>query len=95
MGDRLSTSDFPAIIITSFESWLEDRLENQGRFPANIPTVIDRADYLEEWTFTHLTLDITAQDWNDLMLICSQYQDLIRDLRAQLTKSIFAHPTNP
>ena len=95
MGDRLSTDDFPAITITSFESWLEDRLQNQGRFPANIPTVIDRADYLEEWTFAHLTLDLTAQDWNDLMLICSQHQDLIRDLRAQLTRAIFSHPTNP
>ncbi|NJR43597.1 MAG: hypothetical protein HC767_14045 [Akkermansiaceae bacterium] len=37
------------LMMVSPQVWLSDRLENRGRFPADIPTLIDNADNLEEW----------------------------------------------
>lgn len=93
MGDRWKSQD--QLLLTSPESWISDRLENQGKFPPNIPTIIDRADNLEEWTRQLLTIRITPGVWDQLLRKIPEHQDLIRNTRIKLTKSIFARPENP
>lgn len=93
MGDRWQSQD--QLLLTSPESWLSDRLENQARFPANIPTIIERADDLEEWARKSLTININPSDWEELLKDIPQQQELIRNTKVKLTKSIFARPQNP
>ena len=93
MGNRWEDRD--RLLLTSPQSWLSDRLENRGNFPSDIPTIIDRADNLEEWTRQLLTISITAADWEALSQAIPQHQELIRNTRVKLTKSIFARPENP
>ena len=86
-GDRL--------LLTAPEDWLGDRLENKEKFPPHIPTIIERAENLEEWTRKLLTISITASDWEQLAQAIPDYSESIRDTRIELTKSIFARPENP
>ncbi|MGI0489243.1 ATP-dependent DNA helicase [Pantanalinema rosaneae CENA516] len=94
-GDRFPHPHFQGLLLTTPAAWLSDRLLNQGRFPDGIPTVLDGVDDLEGWTRTHLTTQIQPSDWDTLMLACPEQADLIRDVRVQLTKTLFQHPTNP
>jgi ATP-dependent DNA helicase DinG len=94
-GDRFPNADFDGLFLTTPESWLRDRLYQQGRFPGGIPTILDGVDDLENWTRSQLTSHIAAQDWDELMLACPDRTDLIRDIRVQLTREIFQHPANP
>lgn len=93
MGDRWEGED--QLLLTSPQSWLSDRLERLDRFPLHIPTIIDRADNLEEWTRNLLTVTISTADWDELSRAIPQYRELIRDTRVKLTKSIYARPENP
>jgi ATP-dependent DNA helicase DinG len=94
--DRWLESDgFQGIMLTSPQAWLSDRLEKQKRFPQNIPTLIDQADRLEEWTRQQLTASIQHQDWDEIMQRYPRQADFIRDVRVQLTKAIFNRPPNP
>jgi ATP-dependent DNA helicase DinG len=93
-GDRW-TDDFQGLLLTTPEAWLSDRLARQGRFPNNIPTIIDRADDLEEWTRQQLTVSLAKSDWDELLQTVPPYAESIRDARVKLTKAIFAHPQNP
>jgi ATP-dependent DNA helicase DinG len=93
MGDRWQPQD--RVLLTSPQSWLSDRLETSARFDTNIPTIIDRADDLEEWTRQLLTISITSADWDTLIQTLDRHQELIRNARVKLTKSIFARPQNP
>jgi ATP-dependent DNA helicase DinG len=93
-GDRW-TDDFQGLLLTTPEAWLSDRLYRQGRFPNNIPTIIDRADDLEEWTRQQLTVNLAKSDWDELLQTVPPYAESIRDVRVKLTKAIFAHPQNP
>lgn len=94
-GDRFPDPHFNGLLLTTPDAWLSDRLHQQGRFPAGIPTIIDGVDELEAWTRTQLTFRLTPSDWEALMLACPNQIDLIRDTRVQLTKSIFQRPANP
>jgi len=94
-GDRFPTDDFQGLLLTTPEAWLSDRLHNEGRFPASIPTIIDGVDDLETWTRDQLTTRLHPQDWDALMVACPEQIELIRDTRVQLTRSIFQHPVNP
>ena len=93
IGDRWQPED--QLLLTSPQSWLGDRLGSKVKFSAHIPTIIDRADHLEEWTRQLLTISITAGDWDALLQSAPQAQEQIRDTRIKLTKSIFARPENP
>ncbi|MBF2021339.1 MAG: ATP-dependent DNA helicase [Hydrococcus sp. C42_A2020_068] len=86
---------FGGLMLTSPQAWLADRLENLGRFPQNILTVIDRADDLEEWARECLSAAIEDWHWGDLVQSYPRHADFIRDVRVQLTKAIFARPKNP
>jgi ATP-dependent DNA helicase DinG len=93
--DHWPSPDFRGLLLTSPMAWLEDYLTQQGRFPAGIPTIVDNADELEEWTRQQLTISLRAQDWHDLMLAYPNQGELIRNTRIQLTRAIFQHPANP
>lgn len=93
IGDRWQEND--RVLLTTPQSWLGDRLDFEERFPDSIPTIIDRADDLEEWTRQLLTVSITSGDWDALLQSLPQAQELIRNTRIKLTKSIFARPENP
>jgi ATP-dependent DNA helicase DinG len=94
-SDRWVSPDFEGILLTTPEAWLSDRLNGEGRFPSDIPTIIDGVDDLESWVRDQLTIDLQPSDWNDLMLACPEQTEEIRDARVQLTKAIFHHPANP
>ncbi len=83
------------LIITTPQIWLRDRLEKNDNFPANITTVIDQADYLEEWVRDYLSLTLNSENWEQLMVAVPQHQELIRETRIYLTKALFLHPPNP
>jgi ATP-dependent DNA helicase DinG len=94
-GDRWLGEDFQGLLLTTPQSWLSDRLENQGRFPAGIPTILDGVDDLETWTRQVLMTQIQPKDWDELMLACPDQVEATRDARVQLTRLIFQHPANP
>ena len=94
-GDRFPGENFQGLLLTTPESWLSDRLFQQGRFPENIPTILDGVDDLESWVFHQLTERLQARDWDELMLACPASAETIRDARVQLIKSIFDRPANP
>ncbi|VEP18469.1 conserved hypothetical protein [Hyella patelloides LEGE 07179] len=82
------------ILLTTPETWLSDRLYQKNSFPDNIPTIIDRADDLEEWTRQQLTNRVEISDWHELLHHNQELAELIRNVRVKLTKSIFEHPPN-
>lgn len=94
-SDRFPSSDFRGLLLVTPEVWLRDRLQQEGRFPNCIPTIIDGADDLETWAREQLTSQIQPADWDALMLACPHQVDVIRDIRIQLTKAIFQRPVNP
>lgn len=94
-NDSQSFEDFRGLLIVSPEVWLSDRLENQGFFPSNIPTLIDQADYLPEWTKDYLTKTIEFHDWQKLQINYPAYGNLIQEVRLFLQRSINSHPNSP
>lgn len=93
-GDRWSEG-FEGLLLTTPESWLSDQLLQEGRFPQDIPTIIDGVDDLETWARAQLTRSMHPQDWDTLMRIYPEQVEIIRDARVKLTRSIFQHPANP
>jgi ATP-dependent DNA helicase DinG len=87
--------NFQGIFLTTPQAWLGDRLNGMAHFPSGIPTLIDGADDLEEWAHQQLTVTLEPADWNELMLAYPQHAETIRDVRVQLTRSIYQHPANP
>ncbi|MEM8828688.1 MAG: helicase C-terminal domain-containing protein [Cyanobacteria bacterium P01_G01_bin.19] len=83
------------LLLTTPDRWLSDRLNGTGKFPPNIPTIIERADNLEEWTRNLLTIVINAEDWRELEQIIPSHRDFIHHTRSKLEKSIFSRPRNP
>lgn len=95
VSDRWISPDYQGIVLTTPESWLQDRLHEEGRFPPNIPTLVDGVDDLETWAREQLTICLQPSDWESLMLACPAQQELIRDVRVQLTRAMFQRPINP
>lgn len=93
--DCLDSKVVSGLILASPQAWLADRLENKGYFPAGIPTLIDEADNLEEWTRQFLTVTIAAGDWESLMQDYPQQAEAVRDIRFQLSQAVFDRPRNP
>ncbi len=103
-GDRWPGDAFRGLLVTSAQTWLRDRLftmgaspvaESTDHFPTGIPTIIDGASDLETWIRTQLSVALSPQDWESLMLAYPGHRELIRDLRVRLTHTIFQHPANP
>ncbi|WP_072207783.1 helicase C-terminal domain-containing protein [Mastigocoleus testarum] len=94
-GDTFPNRDFQGLFVTSPQAWLAAQLTNKEAFPKNIPTIIDGVDDLEDWVTEQLTVSLTAQDWEELMLACPKQVDRIRSARIELTRELFQHPVNP
>lgn len=94
-GDRWPHQGFTGLFLTTPQSWLQDRIFQEGRFPDHIPTLLDGVDDLEAWTREILTAQIHPRDWDDLMLACPQHAEAIRNTRVQLTRAVFQHPASP
>ncbi|WP_353932829.1 ATP-dependent DNA helicase [Okeanomitos corallinicola TIOX110] len=94
-GEVWPGSNFQGLLLTSPQAWLKSQLADDGGFPANIPTIIDGVDDLEDWVRDQLTQDIQPHDWDQLMLACPQESEVIREARIQLTHELFQHPENP
>ncbi|MBF2073663.1 MAG: ATP-dependent DNA helicase [Synechococcales cyanobacterium C42_A2020_086] len=94
-GEHWLGEEFQGLLLTTPQSWLSDRLNHEGRFPTNIPTILDGVDDLETWARDLLTAQLCPQDWDKLMAAYPQQTEQIRDARVQLTRSIFQHPVNP
>lgn len=94
-GEEWPGETFQGLFITSPQVWLRDRLYHQRRFPTGVPVFIDNADNLEDWIRDCLTVTLDADAWQSLMQSYPQHQSLIRDMRVNLTHSIFQHPPNP
>jgi ATP-dependent DNA helicase DinG len=86
---------FSGLLLTTPQAWLSDRLTGAGRFPTQIPTIIDGADDLESWARQQLTRQIQPQDWDELMQACPNQANAVRNARVQLTRALFQHPVNP
>jgi len=95
VGDNWPGDHFRGLLITTPEIWLADRLGPQTRFPSQIPTLIDGIDDLEGWVQQQLTVTLDASAWDALMLAYPDQQQLIRDIRVQLTHGVFQYPANP
>ena len=87
--------DFSGVLITTPQIWLSDRLDNLGKFPPDIPTLIDEGDNLDIYTQEYLSASLKPENWEELMIKSSEYQELIRNTRIKLTKAIFNRPPNP
>lgn len=94
-GEVWPGADFQGLLLTSPEAWVSHWLQGGDRFPPRVPVVIDGIDDLELWLREHLTVTLTPQDWEELMLAYPQGRDWIRDVRVRLTHSLFQHPANP
>jgi ATP-dependent DNA helicase DinG len=94
-GDRFPNHEFDGLLLVTPDAWLSDRLGDQTRFPANIPTILDSVDDLELWVRSQLTTHLQPADWETLMLSCPAQAEAIREVRVQLTRRIFQHPANP
>jgi ATP-dependent DNA helicase DinG len=94
-GDRFPDDNFQGLFLTTPANWLAAQLEGRSHFPPGIPTIIDGADDLEDWTRQQLTLNIDSQNWDELILDCPWESETIRTARVQIAKSIFQHPLNP
>lgn len=95
MGDRWPGEGYQGVWLTSPEHWLVDRLGNGGTIPDEVLTIIDGADDLEAHARQQLTASFQPIDWENLMLACPKHRDAVRDVRIQLTRSVFQHPVNP
>lgn len=101
-GDRWPEEGFRGLLVTSAEGWLRDRLntthhptDSVSGFPPGIPTLIDGAAEIERWVRQELSVSLSSQDWDALMLAYPTQQPFIRDLRVRITHTIFQHPANP
>ena len=95
VGDRWVHPDFQGILLITPTAWLQAQWTGTGNFPANIPTLIDGVDDLEDWARSQLTVSIHPNDWDELMLAYPNCAEAIREARVQLTKAVFQHPANP
>jgi ATP-dependent DNA helicase DinG len=82
---------FSGLLILSPQEWMAQR-------PTTLPkglVLLDGADEVENWARQHLTLALGLQDWEQLRWCYPHQVQLLRNARAQLTRSIFQHPVNP
>ncbi len=93
--EALTWDNFQGLLIVSPQTWLSDRLEKQGRFPLDIPTLIDSADELEEWTREYLTSTFSPHHWQQLQNTYPASGNLIQEVCLYLKKSTLSHPKNP
>jgi ATP-dependent DNA helicase DinG len=93
IGERWTNTDH--LLLTTPQIWLRARFNHLEAFPAHLPTIIDRANDLEDWVRQELTVHLNRYDWEELGQNVPEYAELIREFRIKLTKGIFSRPSNP
>lgn len=88
-------ADFEGLLLAEPELWLADRLAGGSQFLCGVPTIIDGIDDWEVSTRSCLTACLQPGNWNELMQWLPEQAELIRDVRVQLTRTLFRHPPNP
>ncbi|ACK65275.1 ATP-dependent DNA helicase [Rippkaea orientalis PCC 8801] len=94
-NNGLINANFQGILMVSPQTWLDNCLQHQDRFPLNITTLIDGADQLESWTRDYLTVTIQSDYWQQLQGRYPSSGNLIQEVYLFLKKTIFSHPNNP
>lgn len=95
IGDRWPGDGYQGIWLTSPQTWLAEQLSDRCTIPEDVLTIIDGADDLESYARKHLTVSLQPADWEHLMLAAPEHREMIRDVRIQLTRSVYQHPVNP
>lgn len=85
----------PNLKVLTPTEWFQQGQDSNGSPALNLPTVIDQADYLENWARDYFSQTLTPRDWENLRQSCPPLQDKIRDLQVHLTKALFSRPPNP
>lgn len=93
-GDRWPSRDFQGLLLTTPQIWLADRLSDNQHFPPHIPTIIDDADNLEQWSRDRLTAALEWSEWTLLTQKRPEWRDILQLTQVRLIRSIFAHPAN-
>ncbi|MEN9271767.1 MAG: hypothetical protein Q6K18_01175, partial [Gloeomargarita sp. DG_1_5_bins_55] len=83
-----------ALLLLTPERWLRELL-NPGAPLAQLPTVVDGLDDLEQWAETVLTQSHPPHAWDEWVWAQPQQAELIRETQLALTQSILSHPPNP
>lgn len=93
-GDRWPYPHFTGLLLTTPGPWLAaEPTQAHPPFPAQVPTLIEGSDDLEQWFINHHTLRITPQDWQTLALAYPQGLETLRNVRVRLTHTLFQRPT--
>lgn len=87
--------DSNQILIVSPQTWLADSLFAQNLLPNNLTVFIDQADQLENWALEELTIDITPEDWRNLLSYAPAKSEIITTVLVKITQTLFNHPKNP
>ncbi|XTZ19886.1 MAG: ATP-dependent DNA helicase, partial [cyanobacterium endosymbiont of Rhopalodia fuxianensis] len=93
--ERLTWDNFRGILMVSPQTWLSAHLEKKSYFSLEIPTLIDNADELEDWTRKYFTSTLKPHHWQQLQKNYSAYGNLIQEVRFYLEKKILSRSTNP
>ena len=94
-NERLTWDNFQGILMISPQTWLSARLEKKNYCFRDIPTLIDNADELEDWTREYFTSTLKPYHWQQLHKTYSAYGNLIQEVRLYLAKSILSRSINP
>ena len=92
-GKRLN--NFKGILIISPYIWLHNYFKEQEYLLTGALTLVDKANYLEQWTRDYLTVTITPKDWKELQDNYLYSNALIHKVKSFLKYSIFNYPDSP
>ncbi len=84
-----SSGQSSALLLMTPAQWLAHHQHIQ------MPVIVDGADRLEQWINDWLQVQILPRAWDELVGSNPQQANHLRNLRVQLTKSIFQRPVNP
>jgi ATP-dependent DNA helicase DinG len=87
--------EFNGLWVTDPQSWLNLHLHHPTGI-ADHPTIIDRADELENWAQELLTVRLYPEDWTSLQMSQpSPKWQLISDVKIRLMETLWQRPSNP
>jgi len=87
--------EFKGLWVTDPQSWLHLHLHHPTAMEHH-PTIIDRADELENWAQELLTVALNSEDWNSLQMSLppSKWKTII-DVKIRLMETLWQRPSNP
>lgn len=88
-------NSFQGLLIVSPYIWLHNYFRKRKYLLTDALTLVDKADYLEQWARDYLTVTITPRNWEELQDNYSYFNTLIYKVKSFLEYSIFNYPDNP